>query len=89
MSALVFRRYMKSSLSRVISFLSSSSDFSDYAKAINENVLDGYKSNFNTLELVYTQDDLMAAQKIFKASLRVACGTFIQTEIYDVFIINS
>ena len=66
-----------------------SSDFSDYAKTINENVLDGYKSNFNTLELVYTQDDLMAAQKIFKASLRVACGTFIQTEIYDVFIINS
>lgn len=66
-----------------------SSDFSDYAKTIDTQVLDGFKSNFNTLQLVYTQDELMAAQKIFKASLRVACGTFIQTEIYDVFIINA
>ena len=65
-----------------------SSDFSDYAKAIDKNVLDGFKGNFASLELVYTQDDLMAAQKIFKASLRVACGKFIQTEIYDVFIID-
>lgn len=65
-----------------------SSDFTDYAKAIEKNVLDGFKSNFNSLELVYTQDDLMAAQKIFKASLRVSCGSFIQTEIYDVFIIQ-
>lgn len=65
-----------------------SSDFSDYAKVIDKNVLDGYKSNFKSLELVYTQDELMAAQKIFKASLRVSCGNFIQTEIYDVFIIQ-
>ena len=64
------------------------SDFSDYAKMIDQNVLDGYKSNFTSLELVYTQDELMAAQKIFKASLKVSCGTFIQTEIYDVFIID-
>ena len=64
------------------------SDFSDYAKIIDENVLKGYSSQFKSLELVYTQDDLMAAQKIFKASLRVACGTFIQTEVYDVFIIE-
>ena len=31
----------------------------------------------------------MAEKKIFKAALKVACGTFIQTEIYDVFIINA
>jgi hypothetical protein len=65
------------------------SDFSDYASTIEANVLANYKSNFNTLELVYTQDEIMAAQKIFKAAIRVACGTFIQTEIYDVFIINA
>lgn len=65
------------------------SDFSDYAKTIDEQVLDGFKSGFNTLELVYTQDEIMAERKIFKAALRVACGTFIQTEIYDVFIINA
>lgn len=65
------------------------SDFSDYAKTIEENVLDGFKSGFNTLRLVYTQDDLMAERKIFKAALEVSCGTFIQTEIYDVFIINA
>jgi hypothetical protein len=65
------------------------SDFSDYASAITANVLDGYSANFNTLELVYTQDAIMAERKIFKAAIRVACGTFIQTEIYDVFIINA
>ena len=65
------------------------SDFSSYAKLIDENVLSAYKSIFNTLELVYTQDEIMAERKIFKAALRVACGTFIQTEIYDVFIINA
>ena len=31
----------------------------------------------------------MAERKIFKAALEVACGTFIQTEIDDVFIINA
>lgn len=66
-----------------------SSDFSDYAKLVQENVLDNYKQNFHTLRLVYVQDDLMASQKIFKASIEVACGSFIQTEIYDVFIINA
>jgi hypothetical protein len=65
------------------------SDFSAYADTITDNVLANYTSRFNTLELVYTQDTVMAAKKIFKAALNVACGTFIQTEIYDVFIINS
>ena len=65
------------------------SDFSSYAKLIDENVLSAYTSIFNTLELVYTQDDVMADRKIFKAALRVACGSFIQTEIYDIFIINA
>jgi hypothetical protein len=66
-----------------------SNDFSDYAKVIDENVLQKYATQFNSLNLVYTQDDTLGAQKIFKASIEVACGTFIQTEIYDVFIINA
>lgn len=64
-------------------------DFSDYKAIIEDNVLSAYKSYFNTLELVYTQDDLLAQKKIFKASLRCACGNFIQTEMYDVMIIDA
>lgn len=66
-----------------------SNDFSDYKTTIEDNVLSAYKSYFNTLELVYTQDDLLAEKKIFKAALRCACGNFIQTEMYDVMIINA
>lgn len=66
-----------------------SSDFSDYAKRVDEDVLEGFKTNFKVLRLVYVQDEVMAAQKIFKASIEVACGSFIQTEVYDVMILNA
>lgn len=64
------------------------SDFSDYKKKIEDNVLIHYNSHFTSLELVYTVDPVSAAQKIFKAAINVSCGDFIQSEIYDVFIIK-
>lgn len=65
-----------------------SNDFSKYKQLIEDNVLPAFKSFFQSIELVYTQDDIMAAQKIFNASLECYYYTFAQSEIFDVYAID-
>lgn len=65
-----------------------STDMSNYAKAVN-NVLVNFASNFDTLTFEYTQDKLRSAQKIFYASIKFSFGAWAQTEIFDIFAINS
>lgn len=68
--------------------LTSGSDLSDYAKAVNT-VLTNFASNFNTLVFEYTQDSLKASQKIFYASIKFAFRNWAQTEMIDVYAINN
>ena len=68
--------------------LSTGTDLNNYAKAVN-NVLSNYTSNFSTLNFIYTQDDLRASQKIFYASIEFAFLNWAQTEIFDIYAINS
>lgn len=63
-------------------------DFKDYKELIEDNVLVKYTANFTSLELVYVADEDYAKKKIFKAAIVVSCGNFIQSEMYDVFIID-
>ena len=68
--------------------ISTTSDLTAYAKAVND-ILSNFTTNFNTLEFVYTQDDLKAKQKIFYAAIKFAFLDWVQTEIFDVYAINA
>ena len=64
------------------------SDFTDYAEAV-EAVLTNYKSSFEVLNFKYQQDDIKAAQKIFYASIEFAFNKWAQSEVFDLYAINS
>ena len=67
--------------------LSTGKDLQSYAKAVND-VLSNYRSNFSTLNFIYTQDTLKVQQKIFYASIEFAFLGWAQTEIFDIYAIN-
>ena len=59
-------------------------DLEDYRKNV-ESVIKQYSDRFKTLEFEYTQDDVMAQNKIFNASIKVTFKNFVQTEIFDIY----
>ena len=59
-------------------------DFTDYADAVNK-VLDGYRGNFTELRFEYTQNKLDAAQKIFRASIYVRFGNWVNAERFTIY----
>ncbi len=63
-------------------------DLESYKKNVNE-VLAPFKSNFASIEFDYTQDPIMAANKVFTASLYVTFKDFAQTEIFNIYILNA
>lgn len=63
-------------------------DFTDYAEAVN-NVLKGFKSDFDILKFEYTKNMLESNQKIFHASIRFAFKDWAQTELFDIFAISN
>lgn len=63
-------------------------DFSEYKKLIQDNVISYYNKYFKSIELIYTRDDDMIAQKIFNASLYCYYKDFPQGEIFDVFAVE-
>lgn len=67
--------------------LASGLDFTSYARAVNE-VLADFRNSFSTLEFIYYEDKLKAAQKIFYASIQFAFNNWAQTEIFDIYAIN-
>ena len=67
---------------------SDTNDFSEYKSLITDNVLSNYKKYFNSIELVYTADDAMTAQKIFNASIQCYYKNFAQGEIFDIYAIE-
>ena len=60
------------------------SDFSIYADRVNQ-VLNNFQSNFAELTFDYEQDSMMAAQKIFYASLYFRFNNWAQTEVFDIY----
>ena len=59
-------------------------DFSDYAEAVNR-VLDAYRGNFTELTFEYTQNKIDAAQKIFRASIYVRFGNWVNAERFTIY----
>ena len=64
------------------------SDFSEYKTLIENNVIANYTKYFKSIELNYTADADMTAQKIFNASLYCYYKDFPQGEIFDVYAIE-
>lgn len=61
-----------------------SNDLVEYKTAVSE-CINKYSSWFESLEFVYVQDDIMKANKIFEASLRVTHRDFVQSEILNIY----
>ena len=61
-------------------------DFSEYEDSCRA-VLQNFRSWFSLLEFTYTQDDLLATQKIFYASINFAFNNWVQSEIFDLYAI--
>ena len=58
-----------------------------YKNAV-EAVIEPYKANFEQLDFVYVQDDVMKANKIFNASLKFRFKDFVQSEIFDLYALG-
>ena len=63
-------------------------DFNKYRELIVDNVITKYKKFFKSIDMVYTRDDEMIANKIFNASLYCYYKDFPQGEIFDVFAVE-
>lgn len=53
-----------------------------------QSILDEYKDNFEELNFVYIQDDVMKANKIFNASISFRFKDFVQSEIFDLYALS-
>lgn len=67
---------------------STTDDFTEYQEAVNT-VLANFKSSFKTLQLVYTEDKLKVAQKIFYAAIKFQFHNWADTEIFDLYALPS
>ena len=63
-------------------------DFNDYSEAC-KNILSNFKPYFSTLEFIYEQDPLRAAQKIFYASIKFGFNNWAQSEIFNLYAIDT
>lgn len=78
------RRYVP----KIRFMLMDGNDFSKYRQLINDNVIQNYLPYFKSIELIYTADPDMVAQKAFNASLNCYYKDFPQNEVFDVFAIE-
>lgn len=68
--------------------LATSNDLDKYKTNV-ENILKKYKDNFKTLNFVYAQDEVMAANKIFEADIEFTHKDFYQSEILNLYTLSS
>lgn len=66
----------------------SSDDLSTYKSAVSQ-VISKYNKWFESLQFVYVQDDVMRANKIFEASLKVKHKDFVQAEILNIYTLGN
>ena len=73
---------------RIRFMLTDTPDFSKYKQLIEDNVISKYAKLFQSIELVYTADAQMTANKIFNGSLYCYYKDFAQAEVFDVFAVE-
>lgn len=66
----------------------SGDDLEKYKADVTE-VIERYKSNFESISMEYIEDDDYIANKTFYAAIRVQCKDFIQAEYFRVIAVNS
>ena len=69
------------------SFLSTN-DLSAYKSNVS-NIISKYRGWFESLEFVYVQDDVMKANKIFEADLKVKHKDFVQSELFNIYVLGT
>lgn len=62
-------------------------DFAEYQEKVND-VLSNFKSAFKTLKMVYTQDPVRVAQKIFYASILFQFHNWPENEVFDLYALG-
>ena len=62
-------------------------DLLEYQRIVNS-ILTRHKDKFESLTFEYVQDDIMKANKIFKAVIYATYNSFVQTEIFDIYSLN-
>lgn len=62
-------------------------DMNTYQKKV-EDIIRNYSDNFASLEFIYTQDDMMVANNIFAASIKVRFRNYVEAEIFDIYAVN-
>ena len=66
----------------------STDDLASYKKSVTR-IISKYTEWFESLEFVYVQDDIMKANKIFEASLKVKHKDFVQSEILNIYTLGT
>ena len=66
----------------------STDDLASYKKSVTR-IINKYTEWFESLEFVYVQDDIMKANKIFEASLKVKHKDFVQSEILNIYTLGT
>lgn len=66
----------------------STNDLSVYKQNVSK-IISKYTNWFESLEFVYVQDDVMKANKIFEASLKVKHKDFVQAEILNIYVLGA
>lgn len=65
-----------------------SSDLTVYKRNVTD-IINKYTSWFESLEFVYVQDEIMKANKIFEADLKVKHKDFVQAEIFNIYVLGT
>lgn len=66
----------------------STNDLSTYKNNVS-NIINKYTGWFESLEFVYVQDDIMKANKIFEADLKVKHKDFVQSELFNIYVLGT
>ena len=66
----------------------SANDFTDYAESVKE-VLSHFRNNFDSLNFVYLEDTAKEAQKIYYAAIEFTFNNWAQSEIFDLYALNT
>lgn len=63
-------------------------DLAEYKSQVGT-IINRYSSWFESLEVVYVQDDIMKANKIFEVSMMVKHKDFVQSEILNIYVLGT
>lgn len=66
----------------------STNDLTEYKNNVDV-IVQKYSNWFETLEFVYVQDEIMKANKIFEADLKVKHKDFVQSELLNIYVLGT